>query len=52
MRSGVEEYIKKNGEDGDSFRLIRILIVYPWLYLLLPLIFCPVLLTILNIVGV
>jgi hypothetical protein len=43
MRSGVEEYIYiYNGEDGDFFLLIRSLIVYPWLYLLLPLIFCHV----------
>jgi hypothetical protein len=47
MRSGVEEYNKKNGEDGDLFLLIRSLIVYPWLYLLLPLIFFPAPLTIL-----
>jgi hypothetical protein len=47
MRSGVEEYIKKMEKMEILFLLIRSLIVYPWLYLLLPLIFFPAPLTIL-----
>jgi hypothetical protein len=50
MRNGVEEYTnKKNGEDGDFFVLIKRLTVYPWLYLLLLLIFFPTPMKILNI---